>query len=403
LFSLFFPRPLFVLDAEEYHTYATNILEGRRFEVFPDGRPLHPLRPPMYPIFIAAVYFLFGVSKLPVYLSQIVLTGLISMMIYSLSFSIFEDRNSAFISSVLFSFHLPTLVSSAIYYPQALFSFCLILLVFLLHRAFKKPTAFKFLIAGFMMGIATLVKPVIQFLPLVIFPLLFFYLKAKRWRAICLTGLLIATYLATMTPWIIRNYIVYRTFIFCDTTGGLNLYTTNYILEMPEGHTDKIGVIPPMTEEIRKMALDESIPWPEKDKIYYKEAIKMIKRHPLKMIRQSFLRVINYYTGLIQKNILYNIGYPRGEVVPPWVNNLIVYLSAAINIIYLALAATTLLYHRTRSMLTESVLLLAVILYFTAIHSLSNAFIRYSIPIFPFIIIFAGHSISRFIFYRRVK
>ena len=168
LFSLFFPRPLFILDAEEYHLYATNMLEGRRFEVFPDGRPLHPLRPPMYPIFVAVIYFLFGTFRLPVYFFQILLTGIVSVLIYSLSMKIFNNKNSAFLSSILFSLHLPTLINSAIYYPQALFSFTLMLCITSIYFAFKKPTLFRFMTSGFILGVTALVKPVVQFLAFII-------------------------------------------------------------------------------------------------------------------------------------------------------------------------------------------------------------------------------------------
>ena len=395
LFSLLFPRPLFVLDAEEYHTYASNILNGNRLEVFPDGRPLHPLRPPMYPIFISFLYFLFGIHKLPLYLAQIFLNGFISILIYNLSMRIFDDRNSALLSSILFSIHLPTLVHTAIYYPEILFSFSLIILVTTTYKAFKKPSFYKFLILGFIMGLTALVKPVVQFLPIVIFPILFFYLDSKKWKAILYTLGLIITFFITMTPWIIRNYIVYDTFIFCDTTGGLNLYTSNYVLEMTDDMPEKSGPMLPMTEEIRKMAMDESIEWPERDRIYYQEAIKMIKKHPKKMLWVTLVRVGNYFTGLKQRNLLYNIGYPTGVVFSERVNDLVVNICAGMNIIFLLLALISIFCFFDKMILKESMFLIILIIYFTSIHSISNAFSRYSIAVFPYIIIFAGHGLSK--------
>jgi hypothetical protein len=402
LFSIFFPRPLFVLDAEEYHIYATNMLNGQRFEVFPDGRPLHPLRPPMYPIFIALIYFIFGSHKLAVYLSQIILTSIISMLIYYLSKKIFKNDNSAFIASILFSFHLPTLISSAIYYPEILFTFILFIFVISIFNAFRQPSIFRYLISGFLMGLTALVKPVVQFLPLIILPALLFHLKTKKWKGFLYTAILIFSFLTVMVPWIIRNYNVYKTFIFCDTTGGINLYTSNFILQLPDDYSWKDGPIPPMTEEIKKMAFDESIPWPQKDKIYYKAAVKLILEHPMKMMKHSLKRVVNFFTDLILKNILFNIGYPEGALFPVSVNNLIVYLTATINIIYIALALCSIIFYSNKIVIKESLLLFIIILYFTGIHSLSNAFVRYSTAIFPYIIIFSGHCLSK-IFVRTDK
>jgi 4-amino-4-deoxy-L-arabinose transferase-like glycosyltransferase len=394
IFALIFPRPLFILDAEEYHIYATNILEGRRLEVFPDGRPLHPLRPPLYSVFITLVYFIFGQHRIAVYGVQIFLTGLTSIIIYKISLQIFNDTKSAQFASILYAFHLPTLINTAIYYPEILFTFTLILFVYTINRAFKKPTIWIFILTGFLIGLTTLVKPVVQFLPILILPGLYFYLKEKRWKAFYYVAILIAAYLITMSPWIIRNYKVYNTFVFCDTTGGINLYTSNFSLELPPEFTENSGPIPPMTEEIKKMAMDESISWPQKDKIYYKEAFKMIARHPFKMVRHSLMRIFNFYTDLKLRNLLYNIGYQPDRLLSVKTNNLIIYISALLNIILVSFAILSMVSKKNRANLKEYIPLILLIAYFTGIHALSNSFIRYSVAIFPYILIFAGRSIS---------
>jgi hypothetical protein len=177
----------------------------------------------------------------------------------------------------------------------------------------------------------------------------------------------------------------------------LNLYTNNYVLELPHGHHEALGPAFPMSKKIHQIALDESMPWPEKDKIYYSEAVRIILKHPFKMVSHSILRAGNFFTGLKRKNILYNIGYSPGKLFPSWFNNLVVYLAGIMNIIYLALALHSLVFRSNKSILRESTVILTVLIYFTTIHSVSNAFIRYSTPIFPYIIIFAGHTISKIV------
>ena len=118
------------------------------------------------------------------------------------------------------------------------------------------------------------------------------------------------------------------------------------------------------------------------------------------MVYHSALKMINFYTGLKQKNTLYNIGYPDGKVFSKRFNDIVIYIVAIVNIIYVLLALAGILFYSGRTVLKESLILLTVIIYFSIIHSVSAAFLRYSVPIFPYIIIIAGYMISR-VYYKR--
>ncbi|MBU1625831.1 hypothetical protein KKB18_00515, partial [bacterium] len=80
---------------------------------------------------------------------------------------------------------------------------------------------------------------------------------------------------------------------------------------------------------------------------------------------------------------------------PVSINNAIVYLTALINSIYIFLALSSIFFYSNKKILNESLLLFIPILYFTAVHSLSNSFVRYSTAVFPYIIIFAGCGLSK--------
>jgi hypothetical protein len=145
--------------------------------------------------------------------------------------------------------------------------------------------------------------------------------------------------------------------------------------------------------KFKNISMDESTSWIEKNKNLYREALKIIVKHPFKMACSSVVKLMNLYTGLWEYLFMITIGYPISVTL----NNIVIYIAAIINIIYLFLAAYAFVYVRDKSTLRSSVVPLTVIVYFTVIHSVSCSLLRYSVPIFPFIIIFSANSLSKFL------
>src|SRR5688500_17585731 len=71
-----------VSDAEDYHQLATRLVEGHGY-VNAAGRPT-AWRPPAYPVFLAGVYEIAGVSVERATMVQVVLGGLTVLMLTAL-------------------------------------------------------------------------------------------------------------------------------------------------------------------------------------------------------------------------------------------------------------------------------------------------------------------------------
>jgi len=395
LFTFLFPRPILMTDASEYNSNALNIIQGNRIEVLHDG--IHQLKPPLYPAFLAGIYYLFGHSLWNVYIVQIFLTGIISIFISYLTFKIFCDKRAACLSGIFFSFHLQTLIHSGILYAEILFSFCLILFTFSVYHALLNLKAKWFILSGFLIGITTMVKTSAQFLPLFIIPVIFLIHPRRKLKGLLMTILFTVAFLMTMTPWIARNYRYYDSFVFCSLQGGMNLYISNYSLEIPTGEKRLLS----MTDELAKMSINENISWVDKDRIFYQEAIKMILKHPFKMVYLSFFKSINFFTGLWLQAYIIHIGYPEGSVISYFTNNLLVWIVAGMNTLLLLLAIGNFIFYREKSEMISSTIFLTIIGYFTLIHTISACSARYSLPVYSYIIIFAANSLSKTL--RRLK
>ncbi|MGB9680911.1 MAG: hypothetical protein ACPLYC_01775, partial [Minisyncoccia bacterium] len=71
LFIVLVPRNPYTSDGNEYDVMAKNILQGRGYSV--DGVNPYGLRPPLYPLFVAFFYLIFGATPYPIIIAQVIL------------------------------------------------------------------------------------------------------------------------------------------------------------------------------------------------------------------------------------------------------------------------------------------------------------------------------------------
>lgn len=352
-------------DTQQYILMAENLLLGKGLMISP---ALLAYRPPLYPIFLAGIYYLFGNGYWPVRVVQIILGSLSSIMIYILGRSIFNAKVGILASfiSVLYPFF--------IYYTgfeltETLFIFLLILVILYLVKAAENPHPKNFVLAGILLGLASLCKPtMLAFVLLAIGGLLFIHQQKGR----ILPGLvgLLLLFAITVAPWTIRNYLVLHKFIPGTTMGGLVLYAGNNPLNKSGGGIEGVDYILP--KEVN--ALDES----ERDEFLYHKAIEYIKAYPgnfLKLAVIKFSRVWRLYPYAPQfsaskYNIVSLLSY--GLILPFSIAGMILSLRKWKKCLFLYL----------------------VILYFTFFHMVSIGSVRYRAPIMPYIIIFAGYGLQ---------
>ncbi|MEO0093879.1 MAG: glycosyltransferase family 39 protein [candidate division WOR-3 bacterium] len=213
-------------DAIRYNRLARNLIENHTYsrDSIP---PYHPeiFVPPGYPAFIAFFYTILGKNPILIIIIQIILSCLTGFLTFLFAKKFIDNQKIALFAGILFglspniAFHSTKLIS------ESLFTLLLILALYLLLVSVRKQKESYLLIAGFIMGLATYVRTIAIYFPILIFViLLIWYKKAK----VHLAGILgfIIIYLVTLTPWIIRNSIVFKKPIFA-TTGEVNIFLYN--------------------------------------------------------------------------------------------------------------------------------------------------------------------------------
>ena len=203
-------------DEGRYTTPAINMLASRGFSS--DRHP--PYAPsehavPLYPLFVAAVYKLFGKNNLAVRLAQSLLDLLTCLLLAFVSFNLAPAllRRSAAILSLATYGCLSwfTLQWTRYVLTETLALFLTVLAVAVTIVALRKGR-WLWLVAGATCGLALLTRP--DSLLLVAAFILFLILQIVRRRTSAIVNLLLFSLAVAviLAPWVLRNYVVLKKF-----------------------------------------------------------------------------------------------------------------------------------------------------------------------------------------------
>jgi 4-amino-4-deoxy-L-arabinose transferase-like glycosyltransferase len=246
-------------DASGYHVLAQNLLAGEGFSW--DGESPTSYRVPGYPLFVAAVYLLFGQSTFAVGLVQAVLGALLCLAIFLFARRLFGVP-VALLSAAAVAVHPLLIYMTAWVYSETLFLLLLWLALWLWAVSLQQPFSTPRLAAtGVLLGLATLVRPeVVIFMPLLLGALLLL----KRVEAFRRGLVVLAALLLVLLPWTLRNQAVHGEFVPLTTSAGSNFYAGNN----PEANGGSAWAFPVegMTEVASDQALRaQSLRWIEEN------------------------------------------------------------------------------------------------------------------------------------------
>lgn len=138
---------------------------GKKGYISPAGEPT-AYRPPIYPLFLWAIYSIVGHNLLWVRLTQAVMGAASCVLVYLIAAIIFNGMR-AILSGFLCCFYPPLIVNTSQILTETLFIFFLLLGITLIISG----SSFKnILISGVVFGLALLTRPfLIFFLPFLVY------------------------------------------------------------------------------------------------------------------------------------------------------------------------------------------------------------------------------------------
>lgn len=228
------------LDAREYSDIAVSLATGRGFALA-DGTPT-AIRPPLYPLLLAAVYRVTGPDN---YTAGLIVQALIGAGIALATFAV--GRRFGFgvgaVAGLIAATYPLLIFAGGSLLTEPLFILLVTLATSTALRILEQPSAGQGAQLGLWLGLAGLARP--NGLLLAFFLLGWLILAARgawRRRLGMAIGAMVVVALVT-SPWVIRNYLVFRSFIPSTTMGGAVLFGANNerILNEPALHGDWVS------------------------------------------------------------------------------------------------------------------------------------------------------------------
>lgn len=362
---------------------ARNIVAGKGYTTYePTAK-----RGPVGVYFFVVLLYLFGDHTLPILFGQWFVGAGTCVLLYLIALEVFDDKRVALGSSVMYALYGPAIFFSMQALSEPIFTLLLAGFTLSFLRALRSPSVLGFTVTGVLMGLSTLARPIPQYyLPFALAVAIW----VLGWRRKGLIKELVAlslSFILVMIPWVVRNYIVFGRFILASSSSGLPLYQANYRLGEPDflrsyNYQDSNESLIPILldrfgpgEGVWGTAASEY----QADLVARDEAIKIIRAHPVRYAVLSIWRIYKLWFHMRDGSF-----------------SIDTYLVLAFNSSLLLLAAAAFVFYRG-IWLRRAVPVLVLLAYYTSVHMALIAQARNGVPIAPYVMLFAAHTlVNRF-------
>ncbi|MBI5352650.1 MAG: glycosyltransferase family 39 protein [Chloroflexi bacterium] len=290
-----------IASGNGYRWYAQNDLylvqnyfSTLNFQIPADYDPrgvLTSFRPPLYPVFIAFIYFITGVGAeryFIVRISQTVLSAALVPLTYFIARKVFpENEHAAKVSAWVIVFYPLLVIYPLSLATENLFFVLVLLSVLTLLKADETRAAKHFILSGILIGLAALTRSVFLAFGGLAVLWVFFALKEKQ-KAV----LLFLIVSAVTLPWMIRNTLLHHHLTGIESALGYDLYVGYH----PESTgTFQYGISLDMMPY-----LDDGV----RDEIGKAKAFEFIRQDPGR-IPYLMVRRLGYFFGLERRALTY--------------------------------------------------------------------------------------------------
>jgi 4-amino-4-deoxy-L-arabinose transferase-like glycosyltransferase len=362
-------------DSLEYRRHAISLL--RRGVYSFDGTTPDRMRQPVYPLFLAGVYAVFGASNTPVYYVQAGLNTLSVFLVWKLARILGLSARAAAGAALLVAVYPPFARLSGLILNETLSLLLLLCFALLFVRTAWQPGVGRAIGLGALVGVHTLCRPTTALLPLCL-PLLFWFVLG-RVRPAARIGLLAALgFTLAVAPWVVRNAVALGRPTFLSTEGGAGAYVGT----RPDAEQIWEQGLASFLEsaEVRGIIGDEYYISEEADARFRAAAVSQLRRDPVRTLVHGVVQVLKAWVYM-----------PGIRVVArerPWLWGPLVGVVSACLLLALFGALTA----RCRVM---SALLIGIPAYYSAVLVPLFVVPRHLLPLFPLVAIAAAAGTAR--------
>ena len=370
-------------DSIRYTSLASNLVEGVGYR-YERGQPFTMFDAPGYPFFLAGLFTVFGRDCWHMVLFvQCVLDALVCVFLVFMSRVVLKRTLPGLLAGLAYAVYYPNIMYTAWILTEVLFTFLLSLFFLVLFVALDRRKGLLFAFCGVVFGCLCLTKaaptyflPVLALIPFVRAPA-----GVCAWRQ---SVAMIAASLVLLIPWFAQGPRHYGRLILGTTTAAETMlagvsvdYDGDYESQAYEQTNSPFGQI-----------FYSGLPAVEQEGLY-REAVR---RELVRNVTQrpgSLLLLMGRQISRLYLNIPFKREQSRAS-----------YAVAVLNIG--VLLAGMMGWWRERRCYSLQVMLL-FILYYTMVHSLVCALIRYGAPLMPLWLLLAGITAERAWYWLRAR
>ncbi len=355
-------------DSFQYDQLALSVKNGDGFSFLGEASAL---RAPVYPLFLALIYKIFGHNYLVVMILQSFIELLTIIIVYKMIFENFGKRR-AILSLILFCFHPGIIIYTSRILTETLFTLFLSLAFYYLMKAHKSLSLKYSVFSGFIFGICVLTKPTpIGLIGFLFLSIIFMNEKIKRAKVFIIFSLIS---ILTIMPWSMRNYFKMNEItLISNSSFGHMMFIGSY---KPWDLEPKGWDNPPLDSLLKGLhvANDAKIV----EKILVKESLNNIK--------SDFIG----YCFLCAKK-LKNLWFRQTKLENIKNADLIIFILTGINFFIVGTFIFGLF--SISKMRYSHIILLNLFIYWSILHALTWGAYRYLVPILPFIFCYSSSGI----------
>jgi len=356
-----------MMDSNRYQRVALNINHGRGFTEW--GFPT-AFSPPLYPFFMAGIFKVFGSSSVPIKIIQVLLSVLTCACIYWIGNTLF-GRLTGLIAAFGIAINPEIIVLAGSLYTETLYIFISCLVFAMIVYALKHPDRkIPWAIAGILMGLTILTRHILIFFPLLLLIIVWVFSSLKRFRKPLLLFNLIC-YLI-LVPWIVRHYVIFGQFVpVASGAGGGLWHGSNQSFNGNYQYKQSKKVIARETAGLNRPV--------DKDRTLLKKSLHSISESPAQFAMLVVKKYIQFFIQ-VYEDVPHGEKRERNPIV--LIVLMLSYYPVLMGCIFGIFA-----YRKQWRILFP---LHLVMLYSALIYAMTLVTPRYRIPLYPFMILFAG-------------
>lgn len=389
-FTVTYPEVgLEIRKPDGYWEIAENLLTGRGYvydaytaEVGQETARRGPLPSLIYLVF----FWVVGVSAWPILMLNWLLCVGIGWLIYKIARLLFPTQlNLSLLAVALYVVFWPEFKATAEARSEILFTFFLTAFIFTLLKAFQTNQLRWYVWAGLLLGLAQHTKPVVSPFPIVVLAFILWFNRAQVRHGLVRFAVFATVFGLVLAPWVVRNYLLFNKVIPGSTLLGLviyhdfrdHLYQRGLLQDAAGNWTVPAEWIVETTSNTDYRLGKSEI---ELDALWLQTGLKFIQKYPGEFVLWSINNTSRFWVNMGRSK--WDHPNSTGVTVAGVVNGLALVLAGLAVVVAKPLRRA------------PALLLPVLVVYYTAVHTLTSGELRYSLPMGPFLLVLSAVAIG---------